>query len=177
MRRFTSGNVPVIGFAAYSGTGKTTLLKQLLPRLKRRGLRVGVIKHAHHQFDIDYPGKDSFEIRAAGAQQVLIGSAKRWALITERPEGNDPSLAEMLAQLTPGGLDLIIVEGFRDEAFPKIELHRPALKRPLLSTHDASIIAIATDAPLAAPVALPVLDLNDAEAIENFVIAYCRDEV
>jgi molybdopterin-guanine dinucleotide biosynthesis adapter protein len=160
----------VLGFAGYSGSGKTTLLTQLIARLKARGLRIGVVKHTHHEFDIDHPGKDSYELRHAGAARIAIGSSKRWALVTERPTPVEPTLGEMLGVLGADALDLILVEGFRHEPFPKIEVHRPSLGRDLLAASDASIIAIATDVPTLDGPALPRLGLNDVAAIETFVL-------
>ncbi|MFL6712642.1 MAG: molybdopterin-guanine dinucleotide biosynthesis protein B, partial [Sulfurifustis sp.] len=112
---------PILGIAAYSGTGKTTLLRKILPQLRGRGLRVAVVKHAHHSFDTDVPGKDSYELRKAGAVQMLVASRHRWALITETGDANEPRLDELLGQLDQSNLDLILVEGFKAEAFPKIE--------------------------------------------------------
>ena len=161
---------PLLGFVAFSGTGKTTLLTQLIPLLKAQGLKLGLIKHAHHRFDIDIPGKDSYELRKAGANQVLVASQQRWAMITETPEqDSDPELADMLAQLDQAALDLVLVEGFKHVAFPKLELHRPSLGHPLLFPDDADIIAIATDAPLAQPTSLPVLDINQPETVAAFI--------
>ncbi len=164
---------PIVGFAAWSGTGKTTLLRRLLPLLKARGLRIGVIKHAHHDFEIDYPGKDSYELRKAGAAQMLVGSRQRWALIVENdpPPDAEPALADLLARLQGDGLDLILVEGFKPEAIPKIEVYRPALGKPLLAPEDPAIVAIATDAPYATPALVPLLDLNDPPAIVDFLLA------
>jgi molybdopterin-guanine dinucleotide biosynthesis protein MobB len=160
---------PVLGFAAYSGTGKTTLLVQLLPRLRAAGLRVSMVKHAHHRFEIDYPGKDSYELRKAGASQMLITSSRRWALVTELDEDREAVLQEALDRLDQGQADLILVEGFKHEHFPKIELYRPAVGSPLIFPDDPNVIAIATDAPLPRPATLPVLDLNDVDAIADFV--------
>jgi molybdopterin-guanine dinucleotide biosynthesis protein MobB len=169
-----SARCPVLGFAAWSGTGKTTLLVQLLPRLRARGLRVGMIKHAHHSFDVDQPGKDSYELRKAGASPMLIASRRRWALMTEREQASDPVLQELLDELDHSGVDMILVEGFKHEAFPKIELHRPATGQALLFPQDPNVIAVATDGPLARPTGLPVLDLNDVDAIADFVEAFGR---
>ena len=163
-------DIPLVGFAAYSGTGKTTLLIKLLSIFNQRGLRVGVVKHAHHTFEIDYPGKDSYELRKAGANQVLIGSRKRWALITENIDNNDKPLEYHVKNLDLDNLDLVLVEGFKPEVIPKIELHRPALGKCLLFPNDSSIIAIAVDAELADTNALPCLDLNNPEEIAQFVI-------
>lgn len=162
--------VPVIGFAAYSGTGKTTLLVKLLGIFRDQNLRVGIIKHAHHTFDIDYPGKDSFELRKAGASQVLIGSARRWALMVETPVPAERPLDTHLSHMDHDNLDIILVEGFKPERIPKIELHRPALGHPLLCRQGPGFIAVATDAALADPVDLPVLDLNQPEQIAAFIV-------
>ncbi|MGA7799450.1 MAG: molybdopterin-guanine dinucleotide biosynthesis protein MobB [Gammaproteobacteria bacterium] len=163
---------PVLGFAAWSGTGKTTLLTRLLPLLRERGLRIGMIKHAHHGFDVDTPGKDSYELRKAGAEQVLVASRQRWALMVERTRNEDPRLEELLTHFDRTSLDLILVEGFKHLSFPKIELHRAALEKPLLFTGDNSIIAVACDQPVTT--GLPTLDLNDLRAIADFVIEYAN---
>ncbi|HIF51281.1 MAG TPA: molybdopterin-guanine dinucleotide biosynthesis protein B [Thiotrichaceae bacterium] len=163
--------VPIIGFSAYSGTGKTTLLLKIIPLLKKRGFEVGVIKHAHHTFEIDQPGKDSFEIRKAGASQMLISSKTRWALMVEQEkEKQEKRLEEYIAQLDQDKLDIILVEGFKSEAIPKIELHRPSLNHPLIYEDDDSVIAVATDAPLNNKTTLPILDLNNHKAITDFII-------
>jgi molybdopterin-guanine dinucleotide biosynthesis protein B len=164
----TAFHKPVLGFAAFSGTGKTTLLKQVIPLLRAQGLRLALIKHSHHDFDIDTPGKDSYELRKAGAQQVLIASAYREALVTEREGGNEPQLDVLLQKLDPDMIDLVLVEGFRHVAFPKIELHRTQLAREFLYTNDSSIIAVATDSPLEIA-RLPVLDINKPEAIVHYI--------
>jgi len=164
-------NPPVLGIAAWSGTGKTTLLVKLLPLLRSQGLRVGMLKHAHHAFDIDHPGKDGYELRKAGAEQMLIASSQRWALMVESPLSDDVSLIAMLDQLNRNALDLILVEGFRHESFPKIELHRAALGKPLLFPEDDSIMAIACDAPVETD--LPLLDLNAPDVIATFILNYC----
>jgi molybdopterin-guanine dinucleotide biosynthesis protein MobB len=165
---------PVLGFAAWSGTGKTTLLVQLLPRLRARGLRIGMLKHAHHSFEVDQPGKDSYELRKAGASPMLVVSSRRWALMADLDEEREPVLQEMLERLDQSRLDVILVEGFKHEAFPKIELHRAAVGKPLLFPDDRNVVAVATDAPLPRPTDLPVLDLNDVEAIADFVARFCR---
>lgn len=166
--------VPVIGFAAYSGTGKTTLLKQLIPRLREQGLRPGVIKHAHHRVEFDVPGKDSYELRKAGAGQVLLASANRWALMAEEPGPQEPELPVLLQRMDLSELDLVLVEGFRHIPFPKIELHRPSLGKPLLCREDATILAIASDAALESPPSLPLLDLNDVDGVVAFILDYCE---
>ena len=166
---------PVLGFAAYSGTGKTTLLEQLLPLLTKQGLRIGMIKHAHHDFDIDKEGKDSFRLRHAGASQMLIASQKRWALMVETPEQRaDPDLQQLIDQLDQTQLDLILVEGFKHVPFAKIELHRSATDKPFLYPDDSSIIAIATDTPQLVQTALPILDLNSPTTISIFVQGYMK---
>jgi len=161
----------ILGFAAYSGTGKTTLLTQLIPLLKAKGICIGVVKHAHHQFDIDKPGKDSHVLRKAGAEQMLIASQRRWALMVETPEQQgDPDLNELLQQLEQDKLDLILVEGFKQVPFPKIELHRPSLGKTLLYPQDDSIIALATDDANAINTPLPLLDINQPEQIVEFIL-------
>ncbi len=166
----SEAEVPVIGFAAFSGTGKTTLLRQLLPLLKARGLHIGVIKHSHHRFEIDKPGKDSYELRKAGADQMLISSPYRWALMVEKDAGSEPRLWEELSRLDRDPLDLILVEGFKQESFPKIELYRRAVGKPAMYPQDPDIIAVATDGDLPEPTGLPVLDLNDVDAIAEFIL-------
>lgn len=161
--------VPLLGFSAFSGTGKTSLLKQLLPRLKQLGYRVGVIKHAHHKFDIDIPGKDSYEIRKAGAEQMLIASSKLVALMHTKQQESEPRLTELLPRLEQQQLDLILVEGFKQEAIPKIELHRPTLGKPLLYQDDDNIVAIASDETLTLTRDIKQLDLNDYDAIISFI--------
>ncbi|MDH5185176.1 MAG: molybdopterin-guanine dinucleotide biosynthesis protein MobB [Gammaproteobacteria bacterium] len=162
---------PLLGFAAYSGTGKTTLLEQLLPILRQGGIRVAVIKHAHHQFDIDQPGKDSYRLRHAGAQQMLIASSQRWALMTENTMPAEPRLQELLPQLNHQQLDLVLVEGFKQEVFRKIELHRPSMGKDTLFPHDENIVAIATDAAQQISTQLPILDINNVAEIANFILA------
>jgi molybdopterin-guanine dinucleotide biosynthesis adapter protein len=162
----------VLGFAAFSGTGKTTLLTQLIPILKQRGLRIGVIKYSHHDFEIDQPGKDSFRLRAAGATPVMIVSPYRRVLISEFVEHKTVNLQEQLAVFPIHGLDLLLVEGFRDESFAKIELHRPSLGKPLLYPNDTNIIAIASDAALDTPTHLPCLNLNAPVAIADYIVEH-----
>ena len=164
-----NAQVPLLGFVAFSNTGKTTLLARLLPLLRQRGLRVGVIKHARHGFDIDHPGKDSYILREAGAVQMLIGAPQRWALVTETPGQSDPNLDDLLPHLDQRHLDCILVEGFKHEPFPKIELHRPSRGQPLLCLSDETIIAVASDEPLTVALQLPLLDLNNPLQIVDFV--------
>lgn len=164
---------PVLGFSAYSGTGKTTLLVKLLPLLKGMGLRVAMIKHAHHDFDIDQPGKDSYELRKAGAEQILIASSYRRALITETPEGNEPTLEDLVASLNLEQVDLILVEGFRHLAFPKIELHRPSTGKDLIFPEDSNIIALASDGDIESS-AITKLDINNPQEIADFILQWLQ---
>lgn len=168
--------VPVIGFCAYSGTGKTTLLIKLLPILKDQGLRVGVIKHTHHRFEVDRPGKDSYELRKAGAAEMLVASGKRWALMVDTGDDGDPNLQDMLNRMDQSVLDLIIVEGFKHEAFPKIELHRPELGKPLFYPEDPTVLAIATNDSSAYTTDLPLLDIDDPTAIAIFIASLLPDK-
>lgn len=162
--------IPILGLVAFSGTGKTTVLVKIIALLREQGYRVGVVKHAHHTFDIDKPGKDSYVLRKAGAGQTLVGSRHRWALITETPENDEPRLDELVSHLDADALDLVLVEGFKHEVFPKIELHRPGLGHPLLYPDDDAIVAIAVDAPLPVQPPLPVLDLNQPAGLVAFII-------
>jgi molybdopterin-guanine dinucleotide biosynthesis protein MobB len=164
--------IAVLGFCAFSGTGKTTLLTQLIPELNRRGLRLAVLKHAHHDFDVDIPGKDSYEMRKAGAQQVLVASQMRWALMTEDPVEGDPDLIYLLNQLDTNKADIVLVEGFKKLALPKIELHRAAQGKPFIHTHDENIIAIACCNDTQLPTSLLRLDINNMNQIADFVIQY-----
>jgi molybdopterin-guanine dinucleotide biosynthesis protein B len=152
----------IIGLAGWSGAGKTTLLKRLIPCLTGQGMSVSTVKHAHHAFDLDQPGKDSFEHRQAGAAQVLIASSVRWALMTELRDAREPSLAELLAHLSP--VDLVIIEGFKREAHPKIEVHRAANGKPWLHPQDPHIALIASDVPPPTDVP-PHVPLDDIEAL------------
>jgi molybdopterin-guanine dinucleotide biosynthesis protein B len=158
----------VFGFAGFSGSGKTTLIEALIPRFVMEGLRVSLIKHAHHEFDIDRPGKDSFRHREAGATEVLLTSAKRWVLMHELRSEMEPELPQLLARIAP--CDLVLVEGFKRQPIPKLEIHRAAASRPLLFRHDEHIVAIATDEPLETD--LPQFGLNDYDPIAEFVVAH-----
>jgi len=165
--------LPILGIvAAGSNAGKTTVITQLLPLLANNNVRVSVIKHAHHQFDIDYPGKDSYKIREAGAVQTLIASGKRWALMTEMartPEySQEVNLDALIAQLDSAYADLILVEGFKVAKIPKIEVHRPSLGLPLLADTDPNIIAVACDEEISCT--KPQLSLNDSHALCDFII-------
>ena len=173
----SANKIPVLGFCAHSsGIGKTTLLTQLIPALINKGLRISVVKHAHHEFDIDQEGKDSFKLRQAGAVQMMVASRQRWALMTELVRTpnheNEPNLAHLLAQMDGNLTDLVLAEGFKHEAIPKIEVHRAAFGTPLLASEDANIIAIATDTPLL--VSIQQIDLNDINAIATFILTWLK---
>ena len=160
--------LPVLGFCGFSGAGKTTLLTKLIPALKARGIRASLIKHAHHTFDIDQAGKDSYKLRKAGSVQTLIASSQRWALMTETPEMKDePDLQYLLTQIDSHLADIVLVEGFKHEAIPKIEVYRAELNRPLLAIEDAHIIAVASDTSLS--IKQPQIDLNDIDAMVGFI--------
>jgi len=169
---------PILGFAAYSGTGKTTLLVKLIPELKKRGLRIGVIKHAHHNFDVDKPGKDSYELRKAGAAPMLISSARRTVIMIDNVLDTEPELQNLLTHIAPESVDMVLVEGFKQWPFSKIELHRKATGKPLMYPDDEQIIAIAHDGtPGSLDTELPQLDLNSVEDIADFIIKHpCTDK-
>ena len=157
----------IIGLAGWSGSGKTTLIKKLIPSLIARGLSVSTLKHAHHGFDLDQPGKDSFFHRAAGASEVIISSARRWAILHELREEPEWDLPALVAKMSP--VDLVLVEGFKRDAFPKLEIHRAANGKPLIHPDDPHIVAIAADIVL--PQAkIPVIDLNNVEAIADLLL-------
>ncbi|EGR1597742.1 MULTISPECIES: bifunctional molybdopterin-guanine dinucleotide biosynthesis adaptor protein MobB/molybdopterin molybdotransferase MoeA [Vibrio] len=166
-------NIPILGFAAYSGTGKTTLLEALLPKLTEAGLRIGMLKHAHHNFDVDKPGKDSYRLRKAGASQMLIASRNRFALMTETPEA-EAEFEYLLTRFDEDMLDVVLVEGCKNIAFPKIELHREEVGKPWLYPHDENIIAIASDS-AELDSELPQMNINDLDAIAQFVLQYVQD--
>ena len=168
----TISNKKLIGFAAYSGTGKTTLIKLIVAILKDLNYKVSVIKHAHHNFDIDYPGKDSFEIRKSGAENMLISSKKRWALMHENTNDDEPRLIDLLKILEGFESDLILVEGFKAEKFPKIELYRKDIAKDLLCTSDDSIIAVASDFKIEKNIGLTNLDINNPKQIVDYIIKY-----
>jgi molybdopterin-guanine dinucleotide biosynthesis protein B len=158
----------IIGLAGWSGSGKTTLLTKLIPRFTGRGKRVSTLKHAHHNFDVDRPGKDSFEHRSAGATEVLVVSGNRWALMHELRGAPEPPLPELLTKLSK--VDLVLIEGFKRENFPKLEIHRAVNGKALLHPDDPWIVAVAADTPL--PQAkVPVVDLNDIDAIADLLLA------
>ncbi|EJG1724707.1 bifunctional molybdopterin-guanine dinucleotide biosynthesis adaptor protein MobB/molybdopterin molybdotransferase MoeA [Vibrio parahaemolyticus] len=166
-------NIPILGFAAYSGTGKTTLLEALLPKLTEAGLRIGMLKHAHHNFDVDKPGKDSYRLRKAGASQMLIASRNRFALMTETPEA-EAEFEYLLTRFDEDKLDVVLVEGCKNIAFPKIELHREEVGKPWLYPHDENIIAIASDS-AELDSELPQMNINDLDAIAQFVLQYVQE--
>ena len=157
----------IIGLAGWSGSGKTTLITKAIPRLIARGRRVSTVKHAHHGFDLDQPGKDSFFHRAAGATEVIISSAKRFAILHELREEPEWDLPALLTKVAP--VDLLLIEGFKRDRFPKLEVHRLENGKPLLHPEDPHIVAIASDRPLPAA-KVPVLDLNDIEAIVDLLL-------
>ena len=163
----------VFGLAGWSGSGKTTLMVKLLPELKGRGFSVSTIKHTHHSFDIDKPGKDSYEHRRAGASEVLVSSSARWALLRELRGEPEPELGDLIARMTP--VDILLVEGFKSYPHPKIEIHRPALGKPLLCTNDPHVVAVASDARLTG-LAVPVFDLDDVAGIADRILAVLRME-
>lgn len=159
----------VFGFAGYSGSGKTTLIEQLIPRFIAHGLKVSLIKHTHHHFDVDQPGKDSWRHRAAGASEVLLTCDQRWVLMHELRGMSEPTLEDQLAVLSP--CDLVLVEGFKHTPVPKLEIYRPAHGKPPLWPGNTNIVAVASDAPLP-DCPLPIIDLNDPEAIVAFILDY-----
>lgn len=164
-------SLPLLGFAAYSGTGKTTLLEALIPKLTNAGLRLGVLKHAHHDFDVDIPGKDSYRLRKAGASQMLIASRNRHVMMTETPDA-EAEFNYLLSRFDCEKLDIILVEGCKNIAFPKVELHRNELNKPWLYPNDKNIIAIAADEVVESE--LPQLNINDLDAIAQFVVDYAK---
>lgn len=159
----------IFGLAGWSGSGKTTLLVKLIPELVSRGLEVSTVKHAHHRFDVDKPGKDSYEHRQAGASEVLISSSNRFALMRELRGEPEPTLAELVSVMKP--VDLLMVEGFKHGDHPKLEVHRPSVGKDLLALKDEHVVAVASDEALP-QVDKPVLDLNDVAAIADFIIDY-----
>ena len=162
--------LPMIGLSAYSGTGKTTLIKQVIPLLKSKGLKIAVIKHAHHHFDIDQPGKDSYELRKSGADHTIICTTTRMAAISEfsSPE-DEPSLQEIVDTLDASKFDILLVEGYKHLAFAKIELRRSALGKPYLYPEDPTIIALACDVAPSEALSIPILDINSPQHIAEFI--------
>lgn len=163
----------IFGLAGWSGSGKTTLLTALIPELVARGVSVSTVKHAHHAFDIDQPGKDSWRHRQAGAREVMISSQNRWALMNELRGAPEPSLDELVDRMSP--VDLLLVEGFKRYPYPKIEVYRPSLGKPLLHPEDPFVIAVASDEMLP-ELPLPCLPLSDAHAIADFVLAHVEHD-
>jgi molybdopterin-guanine dinucleotide biosynthesis protein B len=164
----------VFGFAGWSGSGKTTLIEQLIPRLVARAGKVSLVKHAHHAFDIDHPGKDSYRHREAGCSEVLVSSARRYAITHELRDERELTLGEAIARLA--ACDLVLVEGYKTEAIPKLEVWRPAVGKPLLHPIDRAVLGIATDDPGALPqLTLPVFRLDDVDEIATFVLAKAAD--
>lgn len=166
--------IPILGFAAASGTGKTTLLTQVIPLLTAQQIRVGLIKHSHHAFEIDQPGKDSYRLHHAGASSTLLVSPFRRALISEIAIPQEPSLFAQLQYLVQEQLDLILVEGFKHENICKIELHRSELHQPLLYLEDSNIIAVASNVALALPVNLTLLDINQPKQCAEFILHWAH---
>jgi molybdopterin-guanine dinucleotide biosynthesis protein B len=159
----------IIGLAGWSGAGKTTLLTKVIPRLIARGVRVSTLKHAHHSFDIDQPGKDSYSHRMAGATEVLVGAASRWALVHELRDENEPPLRVLLSKLSP--VDLVIIEGYKREGHPKLEIFRAAVGKTLMHPGDPQIVAIASDVPLPSAT-VPVVSIDDVEAVAEVVLKH-----
>jgi molybdopterin-guanine dinucleotide biosynthesis protein B len=159
----------IIGLAGWSGSGKTTLLTKVIPCLVGRGLKVSTIKHAHHNFDLDKPGKDSHAHRMAGASEVVVGSSSRWAIVHELRGEAEPALSVLLQKISP--VDLVLIEGYKREAHPKLEVHRAALGKPLLHPDDPAIVAIASDAPLPSA-RIPRVDINDIEAVADILLRH-----
>ena len=175
MMNKNDGMPPIIGFCAHSGTGKTTLLKQIIPILKDKGFKLGIVKHAHHNFDTDQPGKDSYELRKAGAKNMLISSSRRWALINEHfSDDEEATLTELIDIITRQNLDIVLVEGFKREAFPKIELHRHGLEHSYMYSQDPHVVALATNENPPSGISIPVLDINNHQQIADFIVEYCQ---
>ena len=160
----------VFGFAGWSGSGKTTLIEKLIPRFTGAGLRVSLIKHAHHSFDVDQPGKDSYRHRHAGAAEILVTSSRRWVLMHELRGAHEPSFEDQVKRMSP--CDLLIVEGFKFAPIPKLEVWRAATGEPLLHPNDPHIVAVACDTRV--PTRLPLLDLNDDAAIAAFIVSHLK---
>lgn len=157
----------IYGIVGYKNAGKTGLMERLVAEIKGRGFSVSTVKHAHHTFDVDHPGKDSYRHRNAGAHQVLLSSRTRWALMTELRDSDELALAELLTRLDP--VDLILVEGYKRDTHPKIEAHRAATDHPVIAHEDSTIRAVASDCPM--DVSVPVFDLNDTKSIADFILA------
>jgi len=156
----------IFGFAGWSGSGKTTLIEQLIPRFVQRGLSVSLIKHAHHTFDVDQPGKDSYRHRHAGAAEILVTSSRRWVLMHELRGAHEPAFDEQVKRMSP--CDLLLVEGFKFAPIPKLEVWRAETGEPLLHPNDPHIVAVASDAKV--QTRLPLLNLNDVDGIAQFIL-------
>jgi molybdopterin-guanine dinucleotide biosynthesis protein B len=160
----------IFGFAGWSGSGKTTLIEQLIPRFVQRGLSVSLIKHAHHSFDVDHPGKDSYRHRHAGAAEILVTSSRRWVLMHELRGAPEPAFDEQVKRISP--CDLLLVEGFKHAPIPKLEVWRAQTGEPLLHPNDSHIVGVASDAKVQTK--LPLLNLNDVEAVSTFILKHLR---
>src|SRR4026207_1500245 len=158
----------IFGFAGWSGSGKTTLIEQLIPLFVARGLKVSLVKHAHHSFDVDQPGKDSYRHRHAGCAEVLVTSSKRWVLMHELRGAPEPEFSEILKQISP--CDLLLVEGFKREKLPKLEVYRASVGESPLHPQDADIVAVASDGKV--DTKLPQFDLNDAPSVASFILKH-----
>jgi molybdopterin-guanine dinucleotide biosynthesis adapter protein len=158
----------IFGISGWSGMGKTTLIEALIPLFTARGLKVSMIKSAHHDVDIDKPGKDSFRFREAGAMQVILASGRRWALMSELRDDPPPTLEELVGHLSP--CDLVLVEGYKAVGLPKLEVFRPSLGKPFVHADHPGVVAIASDAPIPAEIVLPIMDLNDPPTIAEFIL-------
>lgn len=163
-------SMKIFGIIGWSGSGKTTLLVKLIPELVNRGLKVSTIKHTHHKFDIDQPGKDSYRHREAGASEVLVASSKRWALMHELGEDDEPDMEELISHMSEA--DLLLVEGFKHHPYPKLEVHRPANGKPMLHPDDRTVIAVASDVDLP-DATRPILDLGNPVAVADFIVENC----
>ncbi|WP_114194861.1 molybdopterin-guanine dinucleotide biosynthesis protein MobB [Edaphovirga cremea] len=167
--------LPLLGIVAYSGTGKTTLLKMLIPLLRQHDIRVGLIKHSHHDMDVDTPGKDSYELRKAGADQTMVASDRRWALMTERQGKGSVELGYLASRFEHSSLDMIFVEGFKHEPIAKIALFRPEVGKPLAGLIDEYVVAIASNEQIS-ETSLPILDINDAGSIAQFIVQWLKKQ-
>ena len=166
-----SGPRYILGIVGWSGSGKTTLLSNLIPALIAQGFSVSTMKHTHHDFDMDHPGKDSYRHREAGAREVLLTSRKRWALLNELRDEPEPDMGELIAKMAP--VDILLIEGFKSHAFPKLEINRPSNGKACICLKDESVVALATDEPVGG-VEIPQLDLNDVDAIAAFIVDYLQ---
>lgn len=163
----------IFGVTGWKNSGKTGLMERLITEFTARGLSVSSIKHAHHSFDIDHPGRDSYRHRDAGARQVLLASRNRWALMHELRDEDEPSLGDLLKQLSP--VDLVLIEGYKRDRHPKIEAHRKETGQPLIAPEDETIVAVASDTSVT--IDRPVLDLNDTASIANFIARHLKLDV